>query len=452
VFLLDDSKSGGKTLDLKVSLFADDQSLAGLRADMKGLEKSSTAIAFFGLQATKNEKGYSVQSSKDFFWVKASGARAAALKEAAPALHSLPPESREIIQASFDAHKDYTGTQGTETLACLLASMSGTTGIPDIDSEPTVWQLNWVEVGWPSGKEICTSDGARIWFQTSVSDITGSVSAWCDESTALALSQAKDRDAFIAAHAAGDCLFPPLSSVKLVRKPGDGKAQDGKHGSASHLQLVEGMDFSFTLAAAKSTFALLPFARACTNHSCGIRPAALRNIQRSTQYALAVQEDDSIGQTTLVPCQKVIALVRSCQKSKLEKMGDGFNLVTHGVQDAIPAGAGAATPDQEFTLTTMCTADNLAQYKLDSTRGQQQYALVTITDVADEVFVVETVQLLSPDNAKDLMTSMTTWACFAKELVLGDSGKRNFPWSDAASSPASAKKCRKLGKCPTDPD
>ena len=101
VFLLDDSKSGGKTLDLKVSLFADDQSLATLRSDMKGFEKSSAAITFFGLQATKNEKGYTVQSSKDFFWVQASGDRATALKEAAATLHSLPPESREIIQASF---------------------------------------------------------------------------------------------------------------------------------------------------------------------------------------------------------------------------------------------------------------------------------------------------------------------------------------------------------------
>ena len=151
-----------------------------------------------------------------------------------------------------------------------------------------------------------------------------------------------------------------------------------------------------------------------------------------------------------MPCQKVVALVRSCHKSKLEKLGNGFNLVTNGVQDVIPADAEAATPDQEFTLTTMCTAENLTQYKLDPPRGQKQHALVTITDVAAGQFVVETVELVSSENANHLTTSMTTWARLAKELVLGDSGKRSLPWTDV-SSPASAKKCRTLGRCPTDP-
>ena len=151
-----------------------------------------------------------------------------------------------------------------------------------------------------------------------------------------------------------------------------------------------------------------------------------------------------------MPCQKVVALVRSCHKSKPEQLDNGFNLVTNGVQDVIPAGADASTPEQEFTLTTMCTADNLTQYKLDPPRGQKQHALVTITDVAAGVFVVETVQLVSSEDANALTTSMTTWARLAKELVLGDSGKRSFPWTDV-SSPASAKKCRLLGRYPTDP-
>ena len=244
-----------------------------------------------------------------------------------------------------------------------------------------------------------------------------------------------------------------MSSVKLVRKPGDAQQLAGA-ASASQLQLVEGMDQSLAVAPAKSTFDLLPLARACSNHSSGIRPACLRNIRPSVQYALAVEEVDSTGETVLVPCQKVVALVRSCSKSKLEKLGNGFNLVTDGVQDVIPAGTKAATPDQEFSLTTMCTADNLTQYKLDPPRGQKQHALVTITDVAAGQFVVETVELVSSENLTHLTTSMTTWVRLAKELVLGDSvtgdWKRSLPWTDV-SSPASAKKCRTLGRCPTDP-
>ena len=66
VFLVDDSKSDDKTLDLKVSLFVAERSFAALHADMKQTAKSSTAITLFGLQATKNDRGYSVQSSRDF--------------------------------------------------------------------------------------------------------------------------------------------------------------------------------------------------------------------------------------------------------------------------------------------------------------------------------------------------------------------------------------------------
>ena len=206
---------------------------------------------------------------------------------------------------------------------------------------------------------------------------------------------------FVVAQVAVDSIFPSLSSVKLVRKPGDAQQLAGA-GSASQLQLVEGMDQSFQVAPAKSNFDLLPPARACSNHSCGIRHACLRNIRQSAQYALAVEEDDSIGATVLVPCQKVVALVRSCHKSKR------FNLVKNGVQDVITGGAEAATPDQEFTLTTMCTAENLTQYKLDPPRGQKQHAVVSITDVAAGLFVVETVQLVSSEDTGHLNTSMSS--------------------------------------------
>ena len=100
--------------------------------------------------------------------------------------------------------------RGRHRFACLLESMSGTTGISAIDSEATVWQANWANVSWPTGKDICSSDGARIWFQTFVSDVTGSVSAWCNESTALALSQLPNKEAFLTGHAAGDSPFPFL--------------------------------------------------------------------------------------------------------------------------------------------------------------------------------------------------------------------------------------------------
>ena len=54
--------------------------------------------------------------------------------------------------------------------------------------------------------------------------------------------------------------FLSLSSVKLVRKPGDAQQLAGA-GSVSQLHLVDGTDQSVELAPAKSTFDLLSLAR-----------------------------------------------------------------------------------------------------------------------------------------------------------------------------------------------
>ena len=100
-------------------------------------------------------------------------------------------------------------------------------------------------------------------------------------------------------------------------------------------------------------------------------------------------------------------------------------------------------------MATLCTAENLAQYKLDPSRGEKQRTLVTLADVAAESIVVETVQLISADDAQTLTPPCTSWAHLAKHLVLSVSGKRNLLWTDEFS-PASAKKCRTLGRSTTD--
>ena len=153
----------------------------------------------------------------------------------------------------------------------------------------------------------------------------------------------------------------------------------------------------------------------------------------------------------MVPCQKLVALVRSHQKSKAVRLEHGFNLITSSVQDVMGAGSGAAQPTEEFTLTTMCTVENLSQYKLDPPRGAKQHAIITITDVTTEAnLVAETVQHIPTDQAQRVTASFATWTQLAADLVLGTNDKRTLPWTDL-SSPASAKKCRTLGRSPTDP-
>ena len=116
------------------------------------------------------------------------------------------------------------------------------TGISAVDIESTVWQMSWVEVAWPTGDEVCSSDGSRIWFQTTITDITGSVTAWCNDKITLELSQRPDKDAFVAAHKDGDSLSPPLASTKLVPKP-----------SGDRLHVVQGKDQSIHEAPTNTT-------------------------------------------------------------------------------------------------------------------------------------------------------------------------------------------------------
>ncbi len=275
------------------------------------------------------------------------------------------------------------------------------------------------------------------------------MAAWCNEQTALALSQLDSKDAFLAAHKNGNAPFPPLASAKLVRKPGDAQ-QLASASSSIRLQLVQAMDQSLHEAPAKSTFDLLPLARACEDHACGIRPASLSKIRKSAQYALAVEEVAPNGDTVLVPCQKIVALVRSQQKSKAVRLEHGFNLITSGVQDVMGAGSGAAQPTEEFTSTTMCTVENLSQYKLDPPRGAKQHAIITVADVTAEAnLAVEAVQHIPTDQVQRVTESFATWTQLAAGLVLGTGDKRTLPWTDL-SSPG-AKKCRTLGRSPTDP-
>ncbi len=66
IFLVDNSKSDDKTLDLKVSMFYPEDHPVDVHAALSQKAKSSIALAFFGLQAKKDAKGYSVESSEDF--------------------------------------------------------------------------------------------------------------------------------------------------------------------------------------------------------------------------------------------------------------------------------------------------------------------------------------------------------------------------------------------------
>ena len=101
--------------------------------------------------------------------------------------------------------------EGKETFCKIMAGMSHTTNIKDLDDDFTVWQVNWAEVAWPVGErdELTTKDDERLWFKTTLRDISGSMTeAWMNQASALALAQLQTKSEFLESSAQGKALFP----------------------------------------------------------------------------------------------------------------------------------------------------------------------------------------------------------------------------------------------------
>ena len=177
-------------------------------------------------------------------------------------------------------------------------------------------------------------------------------------------------------------------------------------------------------------------------------------IETSPHYAFTVScagPKSSIyeGNNVLLPCQKVLALIRSSKNSKPNAFDGGFKLVTSGVEDLFSTEDSTGEASKvKHTLSAMCTLTNLPQYRLDPPRGGTQHALVTVTAKANDAFVVESVQLLTPDEAAQSKKSMIKLLHLAIHIH-GRDRKRADEWSDSFS-PANAKTCRRVGRFPTD--
>ena len=102
-----------------------------------------------------------------------------------------------------------------------------------------------------------------------------------------------------------------------------------------------------------------------------------------------------------------------------------------------------------YTVTSVCTLENLASYKLDPTRqSPSQCALVSITNKVNDTFVVESVQQLTEEEAQKAETSLRSLMNLVMHLGKRDP-KRSVTWTDE-SSPLMARKSTRLGRAPTD--
>ena len=467
ITIMDESSSDLPVQELKWSYWmnmpptTEESATITILRESEGLDKP---LSFFALDGKKAARGILVENSKEFFVLQAVGSRATKLAEAATRLHDVPDCSRETIENVFQpgaSGADYKDVPATQTFCQILKSMAKKTNIPGLDDGPTVWQLVWTEVAWPQGEaqDLCTKDGERLFPETFLMDATGiGPRVRMTEASALALAQVKTKEEFLQNHAAGKQTFPAMASLKIVRQmntksssgasqPADSQSQraDDDNGYVN-FTIVEAVDQPLTEMPTKAMLELLPLMPQLTHDSACIIAAPLQLLKKSAHYAFQV----CIPNGAMIPAQKIVTLIKSTKASKLVPIGDqGFKLVTADIEDYLATDVAqlAGETDKKFTVSSTCTLENLSSYRLDPPRGGAQHALVTVTGKTDDAFVVELVQHLSAEAAAIARTSLLKLLRLAVDINSSDL-KRSAPWT-TDNSPASAKKCKRLGRCPT---
>ena len=465
--IIDQSAPDSKVQEIKWSYWTNLIETQQESATMQILREaagSGEALSFFALDGKSTRgKDFSVENSKDFFVVKARGTRAVELAKAATGLHAVPIEEREVLQQHFEPkYRNFDGFPGTQSFCKILRSMVQKTNIGSIDDESTLWQLVWTEVSWPQGdiSDLCTKQGDRLFPEIYIMDATGpGPRVRMTEESVLALAQVSSKEEFLQIHAAGKQTFPAMACLKILREVNK-KRSGGAHLAVSqtdnaedqqahvNFTIVQASDQPFNETPTKSMLELIPMLPHIENDTACILCSPLRMVKACIHYAFQV----CLPNGDVMPCQKILTLVKSTKASQLQNLGQGYKLVTHDIEDVLGVLGSdvahlASQGPTKFVLSSTCTLENLQAYRLDPPRGGSQHALVTITGKADDVFVVELVQLLTQEEAAQARISLLKLMRLAIEIN-SSSTKRGLPWSDDVS-PVKAKKCKSLGRCPT---
>ena len=461
VTIIDDSGADDMPGQLTFAFFMDLPRSKEDAATMNILQQSQEdgnkgILSFFALQGRKTDRGFSFEASskRDFFLIQAEDDRAKHLETIVEDLQLIPQKNRDILQQSSYERRNYDNEHGVQTLCKLLYDLASTTDLQTLNEKPTLWQVNWVEVGWPIGEDLLKKDGSQLWFQTSLRDLSGQViNVWMNEKSALALSQLEDKEAFLQSFSEGNQLFPIMSAVKIIREVraskdvSDVSQLAGTQSAAPLVSLVvvHAADQPLNEPPSKAVLEMIPMIRDLKDDTSAILPACLDMIQTSPHYAFTIGcTSIRDGSKFLLPCQKILALVQSSKNSKAENLGTGFKIITPDVEDLL---SDVAEP-KKHTLSAICTLDNLPQYRLDPPRAGTQAALVTVTAKTNASFVVESVQLLTSDQALQAKESLLKLLHMAMHIYSRDR-KRTIEWTNNFS-PMMARKCTRVGRSPTD--
>ena len=262
---------------------------------------------------------------------------------------------------------------------------------------------------------------------------------------------------FAEAYAQNNLYFPAKASVKIFRKgvAFETPKAHGTEASDSAAQpdpqcyIVEAMEQPLGDTPSKSSLILLKLLEHTKVNTDVCVPAAASIVHKEPHYGLSVEYvvDQALVKKT---CITALVLVEATVASKMDRVNEGFMMTTEKVRDALD-------DTFVFTLISYCSLTNAPDYQLKPTRRQKaQMALVTISDVLETgsaekptMFLATSIEKLSEIDAETAREHMRRTIFFASLAAKQQGTGPNDVWTEELS-PASASKCRRLGKSPTD--
>ena len=456
-------QSMGKVCHLPVTVFADtnsDGTEPQLFQILRLAVSNKTAMAFFGIQGKQpetKEAKWSFTSSFGFHVQRASDTkRGKELEDYADEILATEGEAVPVAMPpgrELDQNESFADQEAKETTCAILQSILSKTNVKAIEDQTTFWQINWRHVQPPEkAAQICTNDNSRLWMRVKVEDNTGYVHLYMREKAALALSGLDTKDEFEAARAFDTMDFPNKVSVKILRK--EGALQTPTAGDSAekpapiNCYIVEAAEQAIEDTPSKSSLILLFLLERTEMNTDACAPAAVKMIRKDPHYGLSVSYQVS-GECFKKQCTRAIALIVTSSPSRSEIMNEGYQMITEGVKDALD-------DSYSCTLMSFCTVKASPDYQLKPARGMKtQTALVVIADILEEgsaekpsVLLVESLEKI-PDAEAQLAPEHIRRRIQFAALAAKMQGKSSVRGWTENMSPASAGKCRRLGKAPT---
>ena len=217
-----------------------------------------------------------------------------------------------------------------------------------------------------------------------------------------------------------------------------------------NMVIVHAADQPFGEAPTQATMRVIPFLDHLAQDTSSILPSPIHMVQQSSQYAMqVVYKSDKSAEEVVMPCQKVLCLIRSKKPSKTDPIASGFKLTTDGVEYILHIVGEHPSTVQEYTVTAFCSTENVTAYRLDPPRGAPQHALVTLSSVVEGTFVVDQVQHITRGEA-DTGKLISPAPLFSVAVSLHTpSRKRGGKWTDECS-PLCANRVKILGRSGSD--